>query len=524
MSTAMTDFIYSSPVANMGSGDRMATINKEVVEYPASNNYEPRKNDKIVPAHIRQRGKIEVRQAAPKKRAARRRKDRTDQDPRYYRADTRPPIIQGDHDNTNRDMGVDMQNVYTLGMADRDEKRESDLPGPGSHEIKTKIGEAPAFDMGKPQKDTKADRDQTGPNSYNIVLKSRAPKYSFGYKPGVGLISKGQFKSMRPGPGAYENKDVQFKKPTTKFSKAGRQSLAKIDGVPGPDSYQPTETQLESDKFSFPRANRIEEPGKNVHQRTPGPGEYEVLNNLPKGVAKSMLGTSNYPAENKDTGFPGPGSYFEGDNNGSEYLNHIQTLRIVDQPPRFKEPKDDDEDKKKVKPRRVVEGHKTVPGYSIGRGVREPISNKFETPGPNVYNVLDDGKKQYKFHMGMRTNYKANRGQETPGPGEYLADLYEQIGATHLIGTGQRSDLGVGKAYLAPGPGQYNIRGKIEGPEVKFGNEIKNTKIKKTYEPGPGSYDLPSTVGNIPRYLRLKHEEEEKRRLADDKSEDLELL
>ena len=32
---------------------------------------------------------------------------------------------------------------------------------------------------------------------------------------------------------------------------------------------------------------------------------------------------------------------------------------------------------------------------------------------------------------------------------------------------------------------------------------MKVTKIKKTFEPGPGSYDLPTTVGHIPKYLLL---------------------
>lgn len=32
---------------------------------------------------------------------------------------------------------------------------------------------------------------------------------------------------------------------------------------------------------------------------------------------------------------------------------------------------------------------------------------------------------------------------------------------------------------------------------------MKSTKIKKTFEPGPGSYDLPTTVGHIPKYLLL---------------------
>jgi hypothetical protein len=527
MSTAMTDFMYSSSVANMGSGNRQPVINKEMTSYPAPNNYSSRKNDKVADPQVRQRGKIQVKKAPPKEFVPRKLKDRAEDyydEKRIYKTSTMPQIIHPGEDDEGTIKKVDVQNVYTLGMADRNKKPESDLPGPGSHEIKGTVGTSHALYMGKPPKDTKADRDQTGPNSYNIVIKSRAPKHSFGSRPGITLLNKGQYKSMRPGPGAYESKDTQFKKPTTKFSKAAKQSLAKVNGVPGPDRYKAREINIESDKYSFPRAGRIDDSGKAPNQKSPGPGEYETLNNLPRGQAKTMLGGSLDPPQIKDNGVPGPGNYFESDITGDEKYNHVPTVKIMEKPDRFKQPKEDEDLSKKLKDDKIINTHQTVPGFSIGRGVRDPISSKFDTPGPNAYNIADEGKGQFRFHMGMRTNYKANRGQDAPGPGEYLRDLYEQIGPTHLIGTGQRSDLGVGKAYLAPGPGQYNVRGKNEGPEIKFGNEVKSTKIKKTYEPGPGTYDLPSTVGNIPRYLRLKNEKEEMERLADDKSEDLELL
>ena len=60
--------------------------------------------------------------------------------------------------------------------------------------------------------------------------------------------------------------------------------------------------------------------------------------------------------------------------------------------------------------------------------------------------------------MGIKLEPKGVRGADTPGPGEYEIGIHNNlIGNTPLIGTGQRSDLGVGKAYLAPGPGQYNV-------------------------------------------------------------------
>ena len=94
-----------------------------------------------------------------------------------------------------------------------------------------------------------------------------------------------------------------------------------------------------------------------------------------------------------------------------------------------------------------------------------------------------------------------------PGPGEYETDVVplHHSNVAHIIGTSGRSDLGVGKAHLFPGPGQYDPKAIMEQPKVGFGSEMKKTVIKKTYEPGPGSYDLPTTVGHIPKYLLLGH-------------------
>ena len=112
--------------------------------------------------------------------------------------------------------------------------------------------------------------------------------------------------------------------------------------------------------------------------------------------------------------------------------------------------------------------------------------------------------------MGIKTAGRGNKNLDLPGPGEY--DPYTFVPSNyppsiaHVMGTGQRSDLGVGKSHMFPGPGQYETDGsRIYGPgyQYGFGTEFKSTEIKKTFEPGPGSYDLPTTVGHIPKYLLL---------------------
>ena len=59
--------------------------------------------------------------------------------------------------------------------------------------------------------------------------------------------------------------------------------------------------------------------------------------------------------------------------------------------------------------------------------------------------------------------------------------------------------------------------------KLNLETKLKIQKIKKTYEPGPATYDMPGTVGNIPKYLRVKEERKALENM-DDKSEDLDLL
>ena len=107
--------------------------------------------------------------------------------------------------------------------------------------------------------------------------------------------------------------------------------------------------------------------------------------------------------------------------------------------------------------------------------------------------------------MGIKTGARSNKNLDMPGPGEYETDvipLHHQ-NVAHVIGTSVRSDLGVGKAHLYPGPGEYETRPKNESAQIGFGTQMKNTRVKKTFEPGPGSYDLPSSTGHIPKYLLI---------------------
>jgi hypothetical protein len=48
----------------------------------------------------------------------------------------------------------------------------------------------------------------------------------------------------------------------------------------------------------------------------------------------------------------------------------------------------------------------------------------------------------------------------------------------------------------------------MDDPRIRiagtFGTTKKDTKIKKTFAPGPASYDIPTSVGTMPQYLKTE--------------------
>ncbi len=60
-----------------------------------------------------------------------------------------------------------------------------------------------------------------------------------------------------------------------------------------------------------------------------------------------------------------------------------------------------------------------------------------------------------KFHMGIKPGARTNKNLDMPGPGEYETDVVpmHHSSVAYMIGSGLRSDLGIGKSHLSPGPG-----------------------------------------------------------------------
>jgi len=106
------------------------------------------------------------------------------------------------------------------------------------------------------------------------------------------------------------------------------------------------------------------------------------------------------------------------------------------------------------------------------------LKQKFFTPAPNNYLMMSDFDRathKPKFHMGIKINNKTDRSLEMPGPGELKLMLGHFIILILLMSLelSVRSDLGIGKAHLYPGPGEYENMPYSEAPAIGFGTQIK---------------------------------------------------
>jgi len=83
---------------------------------------------------------------------------------------------------------------------------------------------------------------------------------------------------------------------------------------------------------------------------------------------------------------------------------------------------------------------------------------------------------------------------ETPGPGTYPLPKknlrYRNAPSWGLSTSGKRSDLGASTTKAIPGPGVYNLPSTVgEGPRSSMGMRTNHDSIfTKSEVPGPGTY------------------------------------
>ena len=106
--------------------------------------------------------------------------------------------------------------------------------------------------------------------------------------------------------------------------------------------------------------------------------------------------------------------------------------------------------------------------------------------------------------MRIRTASK-NSLDKSPGPGHYNPKVdyaKENLGGVK-IGTGNRSQHTTLGGKEVPGPGQYDLGSSMAGPAFGIGSSTRedgSASKSKMQTPGPGSYKVPTYIANLPKY------------------------
>jgi Sperm-tail PG-rich repeat len=367
---------------------------------------------------------------------------------------------------------------------------KSDEPGPGSYTIPNFLDTTMSKKSSKKSKisNDKSDKNKhitPGPASYNPQKLQTTIAHSMGNKT-FNLISSD---TSTLGPGQYDP-NMDAIKPV-KSNTIGRSNRSQIEpklNVPGPGAYSLAEIK-ECPQYVFPKEPR----GKRLIPDYPAPGEYNIPDlseELKHKPGKSML--SRRPLPIKDSGAPGPGAY-EVKMPKSTPSFSVGFGKRSDLGSKNKNPGPGEHN-----PIFVSENKKSS---SIGKGKRPDLAKSNNIPGPGAYNsssFIDEGP---KFSMVGRKP-EPKKITNPPGPGQYNSDINPtKPDSIHpVIGTGQRTNESRRGLKNFPGPGAYDPYVKSDSPKWTFKKDPKE-KINFEDDPGPGQYDIPPTVPDVPKYL-----------------------
>ena len=289
-----------------------------------------------------------------------------------------------------------------------------------------------------------------------------------------------------PGPANY-NADYSFVKqkgPQIGFGSSLR-GKGHDERVPGPGQYDPRPKSAKTAPKC--RFGTGEQRGKNrfTNKETPGPGNYESKSlfdfGLEKGMGTTMISRKDLSRSNAN---PGPADYQPG-------------LRLRPKSPSYKigterRLKGDGQSNKTPGPGHYEQfeslKNRRPTDVKFGRESRDGgLGASTNSPGPGHYDPNRLDKKAPEYIMGLKPRPFSASNQ--PGPSDYSPNISLIKESNHLggrIGSGIRTykDL-----RDAPGPGQYDIRGKIPGPTHVIGTQSRG-KFDNQGTPGPGHYEL----------------------------------
>ena len=187
----------------------------------------------------------------------------------------------------------------------------------------------------------------------------------------------------------------------------------------------------------------------------PGPGAYNPNDKRPKSPAWSMGRTPRGDFTAGKLGVPGPGAYSPKSGLGN-----------------------------------------AAPHF--GSAKRPPLNDVNDTPGPGAYYAEARVVKDSPSYS-MRPRTAKSRQSGGPGPGQYNPSA----SCTQFKWTMGKEEKGFDltnkNGASVPGPGLYNTVKGLGGPKWSFGTEQRSHDHKSS-NPGPGAYNIFSSISNLPRY------------------------
>lgn len=133
--------------------------------------------------------------------------------------------------------------------------------------------------------------------------------------------------------------------------------------------------------------------------------------------------------------------------------------------------------------------------------------NNSKFPGPGQYAIKNYIGQGPKIVMASRPKEDKLGNVHLPGPGAYqpnLSAIIEKPFASGL-GYGKRNNQDLAK-LANPGPGSYAInRDHKDGPKYGFGKSKRSEEKKQGDSPGPGNYQIPGSIGEVPAFEKSKH-------------------
>lgn len=333
-------------------------------------------------------------------------------------------------------------------------------------------------------------KEEIGPGQYDPNFKaiqtSRGTTFGAKHesKSRVPLINTG------PGPGAYEVKSVRCN--SVAFGKSARNTVP-ANNNPGPDQYS-INRELQTNGKSITSRR----PLPSNKDKIPGPGAYDLRNCFSSPAFAVVSGKrTNFiqPGDN-----PGPGQYDPKIDSKSKGITFTKGLRPgTMNAESLRQPRD-------LTQKEILENK--------GLSLKDKCHGKIdiidsEEAARQQEKLKNEREKKYfdTIGEGPKVSFSGRRQQEkvfsTPGPGQYEVPEVTEKGVK--IGTGVRAGELRTFRNRNPGPGQYS---QMYLPRCcaggwTFGKDPR-TRVVDDDEPGPGHYDIPPVIPDVPKYLILQ--------------------